>query len=737
MTAWTGKTRVAILGGGMAAMTAAYQLSEHPEYDVSVYSIGWRLGGQGSSGRNLEQAARIEEHGLHLWFGFYENAFNVMRRCYTALGRAPGEPLANIEDAFKGIDELTLVEDYAGQHIPWHIQFPVADFQPGDENEAATLWDSLVLMVKWMVEYLEKTPVAGELAPALKPGNFLERIWHWLLGLLNGQPAAPAENSAEAQLPDWVITAIENVDATLDEAIDRVDVWLLRQAMQFAQALADDVAQHGKDDHNALVWLIAEAMKHLWARVKAQVTTNDETRRLWIMAYLGATLPAGILTDRSLFDGFDDQDRYDLTEWLYRHHLIGDPLANDLTYKSDILQTYYDLTFHFEDGDTNRPCAAAGVSLVTLLRMFFGYKGSLLWHMESAMGDTVFAPMYEVLARRGVQFNFFSRVVSLGLSADKKALDTVTISRQINLRVGVYNPLVLVKGLPCWPSEPLYDQIVEGQTLREEHIDLERSLGWGPWKDTGGEITLKAGDDFDVVILGIGIGALAPICSELQAASQKWADMLDCIKTVQTQAIQLWFKPDSAELGVPRTIPVTGGYVEPYSSLTDFTNLLAYENWPSQHEPHYLTYSCGVLKHEPDETQENSQARVKQAALDFLQRDASPLWPKGTLRHDPESLKWSDLVAPDDLIGKARLDAQYWRANVDPIERYVLSLPGTNQYRLKADQSGFDRLILTGNWIDTGFNIACIESAAMAGMQAARVLTGEPVYIVGEKDTAV
>ncbi len=107
---------------------------------------------------------------------------------------------------------------------------------------------------------------------------------------------------------------------------------------------------------------------------------------------------------------------------------------------------------HFEDGDTQKPRAAAGVSLVTLLRMFFGYKGALLWHMESAMGDTVFAPMYQVLARRGVHFNFFSRVVGLGLSANKTALNTVTISRQINLKVGSYDPLVLVKGLPSWPA---------------------------------------------------------------------------------------------------------------------------------------------------------------------------------------------------------------------------------------------------------------------------------------------
>ncbi len=92
---------------------------------------------------------------------------------------------------------------------------------------------------------------------------------------------------------------------------------------------------------------------------------------------------------------------------------------------------------------------------------------------------------------------------------------------------------------------------------------------------------MKAGDDFDYVILGIGIGALDPICAELQAASQKWADMLTGIKTVQTQAIQLWFKPDSADLGVPQTIPVTGGYVEPIEP-DGFPNPIANENWPKQ-----------------------------------------------------------------------------------------------------------------------------------------------------------
>ena len=47
-------------------------------YDVTVYQPGWRLGGKGASGRG--PADRVEEHGLHVWMGFYENAFALMRR---------------------------------------------------------------------------------------------------------------------------------------------------------------------------------------------------------------------------------------------------------------------------------------------------------------------------------------------------------------------------------------------------------------------------------------------------------------------------------------------------------------------------------------------------------------------------------------------------------------------------------------------------------------------------------
>ena len=94
--------RVAIVGGGCAGMTTAFELSrpEHQgRYAVTVYQVGWRLGGKGASGRG--PAGRIEEHGLHLWMGCYENAFRLMRECYAELARDPRQcPIAGWRDAF-------------------------------------------------------------------------------------------------------------------------------------------------------------------------------------------------------------------------------------------------------------------------------------------------------------------------------------------------------------------------------------------------------------------------------------------------------------------------------------------------------------------------------------------------------------------------------------------------------------------------------------------------------------
>ena len=108
------------------------------------------------------------------------------------------------------------------------------------------------------------------------------------------------------------------------------------------------------------------------------------------------------------------------------------------------------------------------------------------------------------------------------------------------------------------------------------------------------------------------------------------------------------------------------------------------------------------------------------------------LWPNAVT---PAGFKWDwlvDLQRPDGTGGEQRFDSQYWRANVEPSERYVLSVVGSSAFRLATDGSGFSNLYLTGDWIRTGLNAGCVEAATMAGMQTSRAISGWPSVIKGE-----
>ena len=126
------KKKVAILGGGQAALTVALQLTDpanprHDDYDITIYQLGWRLGGKGATGRPVNRpwdAERIEEHGLHTWFGFYDNSFRQMRVVFGDLDRPAGTPLATFDEAFEGVNEMVFVEQIRGQPRIWTLHNP-------------------------------------------------------------------------------------------------------------------------------------------------------------------------------------------------------------------------------------------------------------------------------------------------------------------------------------------------------------------------------------------------------------------------------------------------------------------------------------------------------------------------------------------------------------------------------------------------------------------------------------
>ena len=159
------RTKVVVLGGGQAALTAAFQLTDpanprHREFDVTVYQIGWRLGGKGATGRNTDPGfhGRIEEHGFHNWFGFYDNSFRQIQDCYAELGRAPGTPLATWQEAFIPGHEFVFIESFNGRQSEWLLRAPPNDETPGVGRGFLPLWEYVLMLVEALYDHFHAPP---------------------------------------------------------------------------------------------------------------------------------------------------------------------------------------------------------------------------------------------------------------------------------------------------------------------------------------------------------------------------------------------------------------------------------------------------------------------------------------------------------------------------------------------------------------------------------------------------
>ena len=289
----------------------------------------------------------------------------------------------------------------------------------------------------------------------------------------------------------------------------------------------------------------------------------------------------------------------------------------------------------------------------------------------------------------------------------------------------------MVKGLPCWPSAPDFDQIEGGDALKASGQNLESH--WCTWPAAESRV-LRRGQDFDQVVLGISLGALPEICASLVDRSAAWREMCEKVKTVQTQGVQLWLRRTLPDLGWGGPPSVGGTYAEPLDTWADMSDLLAAEDWSGPSVPKAIMYLCGPLREqaearEEEESEDFLDPEVMTIARTWLQSQAALILPKGAGVHNPAGIDLDWLHAPEHP-GNPLLD-QYLRANRDPSERYVLSVAGSSSARLRAGQSGFRNLFLAGDWVWTPINAGCVEAATMAGLDAARELSGEPIPITG------
>jgi uncharacterized protein with NAD-binding domain and iron-sulfur cluster len=207
--------------------------------------------------------------------------------------------------------------------------------------------------------------------------------------------------------------------------------------------------------------------------------------------------------------------------------------------------------------------------------------------------------------------------------------------------------------------------------------------------------------------------------------------MVHEIKTVATQAFQVWLTVPEADLGWDSPGVTITGYVKPFDTWASMTQLIAAERWTGD-QPKSLGYFCNTLATGPEPDRSSTdywdamQAVVRQNAVDFLRTEVASMWP-GTVDPSSGEFDWELLAGGEAKTGEARFDTQFWTANVDPSERYVQSVPGSDRYRLRADQSGCDNLFLAGDWIDSGLNAGCVEAAVISGLQAANAVLGRPL----------
>ena len=709
--------RVVILGGGVGGITTAFALTQ-PElrgrFDVTVYQLGWRLGGKGASGRNPLEHQRIEEHGLHIWLGFYYNAFACMKQCYQELKRDPAAPLGTFEKAFTPQSLGTLMDDGVNASEPWErwdIEMPrTSDTLTGGQQPSSLGY--LEMMLHWLAEV-----ALAEFKSEVKQEGLLSALWQAAKVLVHGGGTLVHDAL-------HIVRELRKGESTAQAARE-----VVLQAAEHAQAHA-----HG---------LLAAADTPSHRRRLAQVVDIA-------CATVKGLYAGGVLTEGKSFQSLDDTG---LLAFLKGHG------CQDASMDSPLLRGYFDLAFGFKRGQTGQrhENAAAGTAVYAILRVCFEYRGAFMWRMAAGMGDTIFAPYYEVLKKRGVKFRFFHRVNALeaGTHPTTGALrvERVRMSRQVDEKggLGSYEPLVSVKGLPCWPSFPLRDQLVQGTTLQPDPsappvADLE-SL-WNGWENADDNVVLEAAD-FEHLVLAIPVGAHPVICDSLMKASSRFAEMVNKVQSAQTFGLQLWLDKDVQALGW--NVPVLQGapqravcdaYADPLNSFADNSHLIAMEDWPAAASPKTLLYFCGPLAddfrmpHYPPASDTGfparESARVKAIAQQWLATHTRGVLPGACAPGSP-GLAWSELTAPAGALGEARLDAQFWRANIDPNERYVLSVAGSTKHRLAADNSQFCNLVLAGDWVDNGFAVGCVESATLGGLQAARAITGGTQPLYGEQ----
>ena len=701
------KQKIVIVGAGPSGLSTAFFLTDpatspdwKERYEVDIYQLGWRVGGKGATGRNPDACERLQEHGIHVFGNMYFNTLRMMDQCYAEVAWDDKDQFRAMTEAFLP-SVITLMTDY--YNGTWHRlqeNFPCSPCLPWKEG----VWPD-PHQLAWQMLSMLSDHVAVLLEGRHKPnGTWLDRLWEGL-----GHTAGDALNKLEAQIT--VFFSSRGSTGNLDR-----------------QRQAD------------LVKFLGEAVGVL--KVLYEIDKNNLTlRQAFLNIDLAATVIRGIVDDDLETRGSDSIDGENYREWLERHGL------SKTTLESGTPQIFPNTAISYEYGDTTAiPTMSAMAFVHFFLRQLFG-KGAGAYFFAEGTGETVMKPLYRLLAQRGVRFHFFHKLTAVTPDPESAWIEALEFDVQATVKGGSYEPLRRMRGTDelVWPDRPNFDQLAEGEQLRQSGCDLES--WWTPWKPVGRRV-LKKGVDFDQIVLATPITTLQYTCPALMSHKNKeardaWSNMVKFIKSAASQAVQVWLNKPFTALGWPAASPdhptdrcVGPLYNQDLTSFCDFSDLIAREDWPADNRPQSLLYLIGALS-DPETIPPfddhdfplRQAERVKWSAIQYLRNINGLLPGAATSPVDPCSLDFSLLTSHDPATkgrGVNQFDQQYFRANIDPNERYTLSVKGSVQYRLEAWDSKFENLVLAGDWIYTGFNVGSFEGAVMSGKLACLALTGAP-----------
>jgi len=697
------KKKIAILGGGMAGLSAAYQLTKTQAlrdlHDVTVYQLGWRLGGKAASGR--DELKRNLEHGLHVWFGCYENTFQMLRELYAA--NPPGGKLTTWQDAVKPQTYTPIgVLRADGTWAFWPLSWPMNGGTPGDGTLMPSWGQMIEIVLGWIAEAIAR---------------------HWEPG--------PMEAMAAAGRPPPVGGLTHAPLLPTNTTPSRA----LKAAQQHLNARGPDLNKLSAQDMAHFNDLIGWARDAL-AGAKFTGASPLDHRILTEVLDIFVAVCHGIWDDLVIPNRpLESIDGSDFRAWLIQHGATP-----TIVNTSSVVRIVYDTLFQYLDGDVTRPSYAAGSGLGVIMRLVGTYKGSMMWDIQAGMGEVLVAPLYKHLVAAGVTFRFFRKVTNLELSADGSLVQTIRMDKQAETVSGDYRPTFeLPDGITAWPSEPFWKQLVDGDKMKAAKVNFESY--WCDWPPVRPQEVLALGTDFDIAILAISLGAYKPLndtdvsmCAPLIAKSKRFADYVRNVGVVPTQSLQLWCDPATAGLGWTTGKAATVSGPEYLNIWADMTQVLAFEPWPDP-KPQSLHYLCGTYKttlyRQPSSNTgvpAQASAEIRTQTIAWLNGSSGWQWPLA----DPHGAFDFDMLhTTTPATGAARLDQQFWRANIDPTECCTLSGAGTTQYRLHPDQTGFANLILVGEGSRHGFNTTAIEGAVMSGSAGSRAICGQPVNIVG------